>query len=307
MKHTLAFALVALAALALARAQGSTMGAGSAAVGAHGEHVVDILEHEIARGRQLMDYSDGGRAPAWHGRFDPNYKLSYFSPALTSNSCDPASQNCAAIPGMPNLTYPYSYIVADPNNATSTQPVMQIFYPPGAWASSQEVPSGTLIYSYPFKSNPNDLGGSISAAGASLEYQVYFPTGFDFVKGAPPSAGPPSAPFCRACGVPTTFLPARQQRFAAAAAAWCWHRSRRLACWLRPAVPSSAHHLPCTVPEMAVHSNVSAPPPYGAGGKLPGMAGGTKNGRGCGGGADPAWCFSFRIMWRRNGQGEAYL
>lgn len=37
------------------------------------------------------------------------------------------------------------------------------------------------------------------------------------------------------------------------------------------------------------------------------MSGGLGNGRGCGGGADPSWCFSFRIMWRRNGWGEAYL
>ena len=35
--------------------------------------------------------------------------------------------------------------------------------------------------------------------------------------------------------------------------------------------------------------------------------GGDRNGRGCGGGADPAECFSFRIMWRQNGYGEAYL
>ena len=38
------------------------------------------------------------------------------------------------------------------------------------------------------------------------------------------------------------------------------------------------------------------------------MAGGGKsNGRGCGGGADPSYCFSFRIMWRTNGMGEAYI
>jgi hypothetical protein len=37
------------------------------------------------------------------------------------------------------------------------------------------------------------------------------------------------------------------------------------------------------------------------------MAGGVSNGRGCGGGADPAFCFSFRIMWRAGGKAEAYL
>lgn len=43
------------------------------------------------------------------------------------------------------------------------------------------------------------------------------------------------------------------------------------------------------------------------GGKLPGFSGGKSNGRGCGGGVDPNECFSYRIMWRRQGWGEAYL
>lgn len=43
------------------------------------------------------------------------------------------------------------------------------------------------------------------------------------------------------------------------------------------------------------------------GGKLPGFGGGKNNGRGCGGGVDPDECFSYRIMWRRDGWGEAYL
>lgn len=37
------------------------------------------------------------------------------------------------------------------------------------------------------------------------------------------------------------------------------------------------------------------------------MGGGKSNGRGCGGGVDPSECFSYRIMWRRGGWGEAYL
>ena len=40
---------------------------------------------------------------------------------------------------------------------------------------------------------------------------------------------------------------------------------------------------------------------------MPGFGGGKSNGRGCGGGVDPAECFSYRIMWRRGGWGEAYL
>jgi hypothetical protein len=43
------------------------------------------------------------------------------------------------------------------------------------------------------------------------------------------------------------------------------------------------------------------------GGKLPGLAGGDRNGRGCGGGVNPEACFSYRVMWRRNGYGEAYI
>jgi hypothetical protein len=42
------------------------------------------------------------------------------------------------------------------------------------------------------------------------------------------------------------------------------------------------------------------------GGKLPGIYGGSS---GCGGGADAAelGCFSARLMWRANGDGEVYL
>lgn len=43
------------------------------------------------------------------------------------------------------------------------------------------------------------------------------------------------------------------------------------------------------------------------GGKLPGFAGGDKQGRGCGGGVDPNECFSYRVMWRTDGGGEAYI
>jgi hypothetical protein len=43
------------------------------------------------------------------------------------------------------------------------------------------------------------------------------------------------------------------------------------------------------------------------GGKLPGFAGGRSNGRGCGGGADPSDCFSVRMMWRRQCNGELYI
>ena len=43
------------------------------------------------------------------------------------------------------------------------------------------------------------------------------------------------------------------------------------------------------------------------GGKLPGLMGGASNGIGCGGGNRKYDCFSYRIMWRRDGFGEAYV
>lgn len=43
------------------------------------------------------------------------------------------------------------------------------------------------------------------------------------------------------------------------------------------------------------------------GGKLPGLMGGASNGIGCGGGNRNYDCFSYRLMWRRDGFGEAYV
>ena len=40
------------------------------------------------------------------------------------------------------------------------------------------------------------------------------------------------------------------------------------------------------------------------GGKLPGFLGGPI---GCSGGDDPYGCWSVRLMWRREGAGEAYM
>ena len=95
----------------------------------------------------------------------------------------------------------------------------------GSWSPGSPKPGGTLFFAYPYKANPTSTDNPLSIQSATLEYEVYFPNDFDFVKG----------------------------------------------------------------------------------GKLPGMSGGVKNGRGCGGGVDPNECFSFRIMWRREGMGEAYI
>ncbi|KAG5461657.1 MAG: hypothetical protein BJ554DRAFT_6112 [Olpidium bornovanus] len=43
------------------------------------------------------------------------------------------------------------------------------------------------------------------------------------------------------------------------------------------------------------------------GGKLPGLYGGVGNARGCSGGSAAADCYSARFMWRKGGNGEAYL
>lgn len=83
----------------------------------------------------------------------------------------------------------------------------------GGWSGRR---GGTLFYASPFGRNV-----PIARQGARLEYDVYFPPKFDFVKG----------------------------------------------------------------------------------GKLPGLA----SGRGCGGGVSADSCWSVRVMWRREGEGEAYL
>jgi hypothetical protein len=107
----------------------------------------------------------------------------------------------------------------------SNQPVLKIQYPKGSWSPGSPKPGGTLFFGYPYKTNPTSPDDPLSVQSATLEYDVYFPSDFDFVKG----------------------------------------------------------------------------------GKLPGMSGGAKNGRGCGGGVDPNTCFSYRIMWRADGNGEAYI
>lgn len=48
----------------------------------------------------------------------------------------------------------------------------------GSWSPSAAVPGGTLYYAYPF-----GQGVPISNVAATLEYDVYFPPDFQFVKG----------------------------------------------------------------------------------------------------------------------------
>lgn len=164
---------------------------------------------------------NGAEVPAWRGRFDTVYGRSYFVPSQLSNNCKAATQNCSMIPG---TKYPYEQYILDPT-APTNRPVLKVTYPAGSWSPQSPNPGGTLFYAFPYKWDPNAAQDPLSTVGVTMEYEVYFPAGFDFVKG----------------------------------------------------------------------------------GKLPGMSGGKNNGRGCGGGADPSDCFSYRIMFRRSGWGEAYL
>jgi hypothetical protein len=166
--------------------------------------------------------TEGGTfVPSWIGRFDTRYGLSYFTPSYVKNSCAPNRQQCSLIPGQ---SYPYEQYPTDPTS-TSGQPVMQVSYPAGSWSPGSEKPGGVLFYTYPTKTNPSEKTFPFSQDGATLEYEVYFPLEFEWVKG----------------------------------------------------------------------------------GKLPGFMGGDSNGIGCGGGNRDEDCFSYRIMWRRDGFGEAYV
>ncbi|TPX45832.1 hypothetical protein SeLEV6574_g03611 [Synchytrium endobioticum] len=92
---------------------------------------------------------------------------------------------------------------------------LKINYPAGSWSPSAPTRGGTSFYA--------PVGGGASFRKAILQYSVYFPTAFDFVKG----------------------------------------------------------------------------------GKLPGLWGGDVNQK-CSGGSHAGGCWSMRIMWRKDGAGEAY-
>jgi hypothetical protein len=177
-------------------------------------------QRTLAEDRSAFVY--GNEVPAWRGRLDTTFGRDYFAPAQANNKCKNTVQNCSMIPGQ---SFPYEQYLVDPTDPNSGRPIMKVSYPAGAWSTSAPQPGGTLFYSYPYKWDPISAQDPLSIFGATLEYEVYFPTGFDWVKG----------------------------------------------------------------------------------GKLPGFGGGKANGRGCGGGVDPAECFSYRIMWRNKGWGEAYL
>ena len=116
--------------------------------------------------------------PAWRGRLDTVYGRSYLAPAIFQNSCRSSSQDCSMIP---NQTYPYEQYELDPTG--SGRPVMRISYPAGSWSPGSPRPGGTLFYAYPYKTSPSSAADPFSRHSAYLEYEVYFPEDFDFVKG----------------------------------------------------------------------------------------------------------------------------
>ena len=188
------------------------------------ENLIDSVTGRALKGK-ISDRAmteAGMFVPSWIGRFDTRYGMSYFTPSYVKNSCAPARQQCSMIPGQ---SYPYEEYPTDPTSFDSGQPVMQVSYPAGSWSPGSEKPGGVLFYTYPTKTDPAEKTYPLSQDGATLEYEVYFPAEFEWVKG----------------------------------------------------------------------------------GKLPGFMGGASNGIGCGGGNRNYDCFSYRIMWRRDGFGEAYV
>lgn len=175
-----------------------------------------------AEGKERVMIEDGQNVPSWVGRLDTIYGMSYFTPSYVKNSCAQRRQQCSLIPGQ---SYPYEEYPVDPTDPGRGQPVMKISYPAGSWSPGSEKPGGVLFYTYPTKTNPSEKTYPLSSSGATLEYDVYFPSDFEWVKG----------------------------------------------------------------------------------GKLPGFMGGASNGIGCGGGNRDYDCFSYRVMWRREGYGEAYV
>lgn len=142
-------------------------------------------------GRSLAAAGESDRAliinnasiPAWRGRFDTQFGLAYYAPALAVQTCKTGrATNCNGVASLPSLSYPYMQWMPDPTTNTS-QPVMKVWYPAGSWSPTSSFPGGTLFYGYPYKDFPDAGPDPFSTVGASLEYEVYFPAGFNFVKG----------------------------------------------------------------------------------------------------------------------------
>ncbi len=177
--------VLALAPLHRAAAQ-ATDGQIAADLGDHGarESIDSAYATDPTHKRTLTEdraaWINGNEVPAWRGRFDTVYGRDYFAPATQDNKCKASIQNCSMIPGQ---SYPYEQYIVDPTNPASGRPVMKVSYPANSWSTSSPSPGGTLFYSYPYKWDPTSAQDPFSIYGATMEYEVYFPAGFDFVKG----------------------------------------------------------------------------------------------------------------------------
>ena len=149
-----------------------------------GTNSAEHTEYEFMQRRLLQDVaipSGNGRPPAWKARFDPKYGDSYVAPARIKNSCNDSKKNCTAISGK---RYPYDEYILDPTTSGEKQPVIRVWYPAKSWSPGSERPGGMLMFVYPYKSHPTmDYNNPTSGVSAALEYEVYIPHDFDFVKG----------------------------------------------------------------------------------------------------------------------------
>lgn len=131
----------------------------------------------VADNKAMFDWENA--VPAWKGRFDLLYGLAYFTPSMVKNSCAQKRQMCSSIPGQ---SYPYEAYLEDPTASTG-QPVMKVSYPAGSWSPGSQIPGGVLFYTYPTKLDPFEKTDPLSSDGATLEYDVFLPENFEFVKG----------------------------------------------------------------------------------------------------------------------------
>lgn len=143
-----------------------------------GGSVESLVEYVKTRNLLLARGGQVEEMPAWRGRFNPKFGKSYLAPAMTANICQNGKQ-CRSNIG----SYPYDEYLKDPTGK-SEEPVLKIGYPKGSWSPGSPKPGGILFFAYPYKEDTFTKDNPFSAQSATLEYDVYFPSDFDFVKGA---------------------------------------------------------------------------------------------------------------------------
>lgn len=138
------------------------------------ESVVDYVKR-----RNLLSWNERSleELPAWRGRFNPRFGKSFLAPAMTANICQKWKE-CKTSVG----TYPYDEYVKDPTR-TGNEPVLKVGFPKGSWSPGSSKPGGILFFAYPYKRDTYTKDNPFSAESATLEYDVFFPKDFDFVKG----------------------------------------------------------------------------------------------------------------------------